>query len=448
MAQPLKSIMIIFLMCFVVIFICLVYPFGQTNAQQVNVEITSSPNPVGSGARALGMGGAFIAVADDATAASWNPGGLVQLERPEVSVVGEATHLREKNTSEKLPEISGRQSVSGAGLNYLSASYPFTLLNRNMVVSLSYQHLYDFSRQWNLNFSNKSTQTFFDYDANGGLYAYGIAYSLQIIPQLSFGFTLNIWQDGIYRNGWQTLAEVTSVVKRPFGGGTWTNEDVWKNRYSFTGFNANLGMLWNITDKLTLGAVFKTPFTADLKHELTTSTQLFESDTRQLVFPREEKNSTYDEKLEMPMSYGIGLAYRFSDRLSVSADLYRTEWQDFVHIDANGIRTSPITGKAMWKSDIDPTTQCRLGAEYLFVEPKYTVPVRAGFFYDPAPAKGSPDNYYGFSLGSGIGYGRFIFDVAYVYRIGRDVGASLASGTKFSQDVDEHSLYTSLIIHF
>ncbi len=35
------------------------------------LEIPSSPNPVGSGARALGMGGAFIAVADDATAASW-----------------------------------------------------------------------------------------------------------------------------------------------------------------------------------------------------------------------------------------------------------------------------------------------------------------------------------------------------------------------------------------
>ena len=50
-------------------------------------QITSSPNVVGSGARALGMGGAFIAIADDATAASWNPGGLTQLERPEMSLV-------------------------------------------------------------------------------------------------------------------------------------------------------------------------------------------------------------------------------------------------------------------------------------------------------------------------------------------------------------------------
>src|SRR2546427_10408748 len=37
------------------------------------------------GARALGMGGAFIGVADDATAVVTNPAGLVILQRPELS---------------------------------------------------------------------------------------------------------------------------------------------------------------------------------------------------------------------------------------------------------------------------------------------------------------------------------------------------------------------------
>src|SRR4029079_5726097 len=37
------------------------------------------------GARALGMGGAFVAVADDATAVVANPAGLVILQRPELS---------------------------------------------------------------------------------------------------------------------------------------------------------------------------------------------------------------------------------------------------------------------------------------------------------------------------------------------------------------------------
>lgn len=42
---------------------------------------------VGAGGRALGMGGAFVAVADDASAAYWNPAGLVSLEHRELHVM-------------------------------------------------------------------------------------------------------------------------------------------------------------------------------------------------------------------------------------------------------------------------------------------------------------------------------------------------------------------------
>ncbi len=41
----------------------------------------------GVGARALGMGGAFYAVADDATAAYWNPAGLAYLQRKEITTM-------------------------------------------------------------------------------------------------------------------------------------------------------------------------------------------------------------------------------------------------------------------------------------------------------------------------------------------------------------------------
>ncbi|HET7380151.1 MAG TPA: hypothetical protein VFJ24_08945, partial [Gaiellales bacterium] len=50
------------------------------------------------GARALGMGGAFVAVADDATAVIANPAGLTILQRPELS--GEVKFTRFTNTFE------------------------------------------------------------------------------------------------------------------------------------------------------------------------------------------------------------------------------------------------------------------------------------------------------------------------------------------------------------
>ena len=52
-----------------------------------HAQIGLSLNRAGSGARAAGMGDAFIAVSDDGTAASWNPAGLAQLRQPEFSLV-------------------------------------------------------------------------------------------------------------------------------------------------------------------------------------------------------------------------------------------------------------------------------------------------------------------------------------------------------------------------
>ena len=413
------------------------------------LEIPSSLNPVGSGARALGMGGAFIAVADDATAASWNPGGLIQLETPEVSGVGAYFDRTEDNTFGTNPESSGSQNVSESRLNYLSATYPFTLWGHNMIASLNYQNLYDFTREWRIPFiqtSETSTyNNYVDYEQSGGLSAFGIAYCIQINPKLSAGFTLNFWEDGVYKNEWEQTT--TNIGSGNNGGIDLAFEARSHDKYSFSGFNANFGILWSVNSKLTLGAVFKTPFTADINHKSTWNFAV-----RYPSNPGfEQTGSTYfdvDEELDMPMSYGIGLAYRFSDALTASIDIYRTEWGDFELTDADGNKTSPITGKPSSEADIDPTHQIRLGVEYLFIKPKYVIPLRGGLFYDPAPAEGSPDDFFGISLGSGIAKGRFVFDIAYQYRFGKDVGGSILQNLDFSQDVDEHTIYSSLIVHF
>lgn len=76
------------------------------------------------------------------------------------------------------------------------------------------------------------------------------------------------------------------------------------------------------------------------------------------------------------------------------------------------------------------------------------IPLRAGIFYDPAPAENGQDEFYGISLGSGIGWNDCIFDIAYQYRIGKDVAKTqLPQELGFSQDVTEHRIYASLIVH-
>jgi long-chain fatty acid transport protein len=411
------------------------------------IQIPSSPNPVGSGARALGMGGAFIAIADDATAASWNPGGLTQLERPEISFVGAYFNRSIDTSFSDFPEASGEHSVSETTLNYFSVSYPFQSFDRNMTISLNYQNLYDFNNRWNFPIHQSAdgltvTQNI-DASQKGSLSALGFAYCIQIMQNLSLGATFNYWDDGhLNKNQWEQSTNRT--ISGSIGGIPITGKSYSKDTNDFSGINFNLGVLWNLSEKWTLGAVLKTPFTADIKHS-----RYFYTSTQYLDFDNEQEDFFIgNEKLEMPMSYGIGVAYRMSDALTVSADIYRTEWGAYIHEDANGNKSSPITGTPESQADIDATHQVRLGAEYLFIKPKYAIPLRGGLFYDPAPAKGNPDNYFGLSLGTGIVYKAFIFDIACQYRFGKDVGQSVSESINSTQDVGEITIYSSIIIHF
>ena len=139
------------LLRFLTIIVTIALLCGTLHAQALPTKVisASTPNPVGSGARAVGMGGAFIAVADDATAASWNPAGLTQLKKPEFSFALSYFSRRDDFSSSNHPETGGVQKSLSKDLNYFSVAYPFKLLQRNMIVSLNYQLLYEFDRDIN-----------------------------------------------------------------------------------------------------------------------------------------------------------------------------------------------------------------------------------------------------------------------------------------------------------
>src|ERR671931_4826 len=81
----------------------------SASAQNTDIESLSGltfnfGNP---GARSLGMGGAFLGLADDASAAEANPAGLTILRRPEVSL--EVRNYQEQQlftTSGTFPDIN------------------------------------------------------------------------------------------------------------------------------------------------------------------------------------------------------------------------------------------------------------------------------------------------------------------------------------------------------
>ena len=85
---------------------------------------------------------------------------------------------------------------------------------------------------------------------------------------------------------------------------------------------------------------------------------------------------------------------------------------------------------------------------------KTEIPFRVGLSWEERPAIGSPDDYWGVSLGTGFSIGKgenkVIIDIAYIYSWGDDVMGTLVPGQKDSvgTDVQRHDLYLSCIYHF
>lgn len=430
-----------------ILFLLVLIP-ASAFAQQI--EMSSSLNPVGSGARAVGMGGAFIGVADDATAASWNPAGLVQLEKPEMSVVYSYFGRSQSYSSAIHPEIGSTNEMDAGGINYASIAYPFELFKRNMIVSLNYQRLYDMNKDVNFNYTWDDVN---GYDRNddisfkqqGHLYALSPAMAVQISPAFYLGATLNFWGDYPGNNGWQSTQTSTKSGNSP--SGAIIIKEMREKAVSFEGVNAHIGFLWNFYERLTLGGVYKTPFNAKLSSENRETASWSLPDTN-YFFEADPVHTSERLTMQMPASYGLGLAYRHSDKWTLSLDVYRTDWSEFILKDSHGNRTNPITTKSVSEGRLKDTTQVRAGTEYLFIKDKYVIPVRFGLFYDPEPQTGHLDDYYGFSLGTGYARGKFAFDLAYQYRFGNNVSADIPNIEGGKVDVRQHTLMASVIYYF
>ena len=61
----------------------LAFSIGMVYGQTTEDAIRIFNNQSGFGTRALGMGGAFVSIANDYSAVFWNPAGLVQIRRKE-----------------------------------------------------------------------------------------------------------------------------------------------------------------------------------------------------------------------------------------------------------------------------------------------------------------------------------------------------------------------------
>jgi long-chain fatty acid transport protein len=339
-------------------------------------------------ARAVGLGGAFVAIADDATAGMANPAGLTILTKPEISVhykISRFSHTEFAGNKEN-PDFRKRFNNSIGSQSYFSLVYPYGKFS----FSLYRQELINFESSYEGDgfgsiFDNPDldpaefalgNQTRSDIEVKnwGAAFAYKPTRYLSIgisnmVSNLEFRFVENLF-----------VRDAQDKRKRIFG----VNSNSSDTKYSI-----NLGLKFQPHPDFNFGAVFRSGPRFDI---LNTIEDVDETSGRTII-----RQADQDLVFKVPDVYSLGVACRPLDNLTLSLDVVRVQYSDLIGgLDRNlndddiGVSIDEFPYSRFVDSDgiedlvLKDGTEVHFGVEYYIITKEWAIPLRAGFYTDPS----------------------------------------------------------------
>ncbi|MDH4156562.1 MAG: hypothetical protein OEW00_04720 [candidate division Zixibacteria bacterium] len=430
---------------------------GQTFFESGQSFETFYLNFMGGGARAEGMGSAFLGVADDVTGGTWNPAGIFEIEKPILGFSYGSLVPRGKTEAAVMilgDTFSKAKNHAGFidGVSSLNFVAPLRIKGHQFVGSFSYVRNYDEFQEVDWAYEVPFVTTVIDnvgaivldtltreFQVNslldGGMNAVNFAVGTRVYKNLSFGVGANIYTGKTVRDQ-STYAVVrnTTVDYFTYQSGDWEIVQNAIDTNKFSGVNFNIGFKLN-GDKFDAGLLVRTPFSLEVK----TGRSIYNFNIVNGLIESNGTDTTFFDDLvtryEMPLMIGFGAGFKASENLLLALDMeYRgfsstkIKFRDSLVIDPGGDNKEFLTE---YDPDYNSVILVHLGGEYKKVTSIGTFPLRLGLRYEPLPAPSMDINFdestpvaYSLSLGTGIHWEQIHFDWAYTYTtINKDVNA-------------------------
>lgn len=363
------------------------------------------------GNRAMAMGGAFTAVADDPSALFWNPAGMafqtdegiqlmfgVTFISPEQTFNGEAPYPGDGYTTDQVEQTF-----------YPAHFYLGIPINDRLEVSFSLTNPWGLGTEWDEDFLGRYIAQKTDI-MNFNL---GVSMAYQLSEKFAFGIGID------YEMGSIEINNRVGLIN-PFNQQL---TDVAESTLETTGINSgfawNVGLLWKIGGGFTLGGVYRSGFTIDFEgdgafDQVLTGYPEFDAVIASFL-PFDEK-VPIRTSIEYPDFWTIGLSWQ-NEKWTLSGQYGVMGWTSFDELTIVFPENPELSFTV--RENYEDAAQYRIGGEY---RTSQHVAIQLGYLFDEtgqpiqsmSPLFGDGDRT-GYSAGFSYYTDRFRVDFGYMY---------------------------------
>lgn len=453
-------------------------------SQNLNDALRLAYPGMGSNARALGMGNAYLGLSDDASAMYFNPAGLAFLKRMEFS--GGLSYYNYDNTTSFLGNNSS-YSNSATSLNRLSFAFPFPTLRGSLVFGLSYHQNKDlasavkfdgfnpsssaisyFNDFTNIPFDlfltddsyntflNDSLQQSGDILNDGAINNWTLSGGVEVYRNVFVGANLNIisgsyesindyFEDdllGIYQ-GVTAAGEPQTTDFKSFH----LNRIL---RWDISGWDAKIGLIYQLKNQGRVGFTIQFPKNYSINEEFLVDAESEFGTGQRYSLVTEDYSDKVEYDITTPFEFAGGFSLNFAG-IILSAEGTFTDYSQIKFDEGSGLDASFISEKNKEiKSQLGSVFRYNVGAEYTI--PSVGLRIRSGFISQPSAYRNDAPEFdkkfvtfgAGFLIDNTIG-----LDLGYSYGWWKDFGDNYGLNlSRTTQDIKASTIMLTTTYRF
>jgi len=329
----------------------------------------------------MSMGGAFLAVADDYTATYWNPAGIAQIRRTELSA--SMSHFKMTNTTsyenDQLDDETNATKFNSVGL-----VIPYPTYRGSLVFAVGYNRVRSFDGGYTFehNFyadTDTACKRTYDEIESGSLTNWVFSGAMDMTEHLTLGLSLNIWRGNDDYQMSSLYDSEENIYRYDHEYDRVINSD-------YSAVNFKIGMLYKLGVLGRIAATVSTPIKFDVKENWKRNWHYYDNYDPAYADSNfyDNDDESWDYSLQSPIVFGVGAAFTLFPNLVVAGDIEYSDWSQLRYKSDPPIEnTSESDANIDIKKTYRATTQYRIGAE--FTVPLLNLQLRAGFFNQPSP---------------------------------------------------------------